>query len=145
MATPNIIDPVYGELVTVNIANATAPTVFTHPAIINTSRSISFSTKTADSELVDLANPGYPAQTTRRVQSFDTKIDGAGSLPKTSAFEYSTWATSGEVRNVKVQYANTIVTGPFILTDFQISGERLEIVQAQLTLQQAGPVTVTGS
>lgn len=145
MATPNIINPVYGETITVNIANATAPTVFIHPFIINSDRAISFSTKTADSELVDLANPGYPAQTTRRVASFDCKIDGSGSLPTGSTLEYSTWATSGEVRNVKVNMANTIITGPFILTDFQVSGSRLEIAQATLTLQQAGPVVISGT
>jgi hypothetical protein len=145
MATPDIIIPVYGETITVNIANAAAPTVFTHPFIINSDRAISFSTKTADSELVDLANPSYPAQTSRRVASFDTKIDGSGTLPAKSVYEYTTWASNGEVRNVKFQMANTVVTGQFILTDFNVSATRLEMAQATLTLQQAGAVTVTGS
>lgn len=139
----NYIDPVLGETLMIKVQDQANAAVFAHPAIINKSRSISFSTKTVEDELVDLNDQSAPAQTIRRVASFDTKIDGSGSLPKTSTGEYSTWATSGQVRQVKVSYANTTVSGAFVLTSFTVTGERLESVQAQITLEQAGPVTVT--
>jgi len=138
----NYIDPILGETLMIKVQDTANAAIYAHPAIINKSRAISFSTKTVDDELVDLNDQAAPAQTIRRVASFDTKIDGSGSMPKTSAAEYTDWATKGTIRNIKVSYANTTITGAFVLTSFSVTGERLESVQAQITLEQAGAVTV---
>lgn len=142
----NYIDPILGETVLIKVQDQANAAVFTHPAIINKSRSVSFSTKTVDDELVDLNDQSAPAQTVRRVASFDIKVDGSGSVPKTSVAEYTNWATgNAAVRTCKISYANTTVTGPFVLTSFNITAERLEAVQAQITLEQAGAVTVVNT
>ena len=139
----NYIDPILGGTLMIKVQDTANAAVYTHPAIINKSRAISFTTKTVEDDRVDLNDQLAPAQTVRLVAAFDTKIDGAGSMPKTSAAEYTTWVTSGQIRTIKVSYANTTVTGPFVLTSFNITGDRLEAVQAQITLEQAGAVTVT--
>jgi predicted secreted protein len=140
----NYIDPILGDTVLIKVQSQSNAAIYDHPAIINKSRSVAFSTKTVDDELVDLNDQSAPAQTVRRVASFDIKIDGSGSMPKTSAAEYTAWAMgNAAVRNLKVSYANTTISGPFVLSSFTVTGERLESVQAQITLEQAGAVTYT--
>jgi predicted secreted protein len=139
------ITPVYGHQLTVQIGDGESPEVFAHPALINTTRGITFTTATESDELVDIGDQSKPAQTFRRARAFDTKIDGAGMVHSSSVKEYADWAVSGEIKNVKVAFGNAVATGPFILTSFQISGERAKTTEAQITLEQAGPVTITAS
>lgn len=142
MAT-NYLVPVLGDQIQVKIGDGATPTeVFTHPAIINTSRGISFSTNTESDEIIDLNDQAAPAQMVRRVTSTDCKIDGAGRIHKPAAVEWMQWAQSGDIKNVQVTDGNWKVTGPFVLTSFQITGERLKSSECQMTLEQAGPVTV---
>jgi len=138
-----IINPIIGHEITVQIGDGASPEVFAHPVLINTTRAVSFTTATESDELCDTEDQSLPAQTFRRVRSFDTKIDGAGMLHKASVHEFLSWAGSGEVKNVKVAIGDSIVTGPFVLTSFQVSAERVKTSECQITLEQAGPVTVT--
>lgn len=139
------ITPVIGYQLLVQIGDGESPETFAHPAMINTTRGITFTTATEADELPDLADPSLPAQTFRRARSFDTKIDGAGIVHSESVKEYAVMASSGEIRNIKVAVGNAIVTGPFILTSFQVSGERTKTTEAQFTFEQAGPVTITAA
>jgi len=143
------ITPVIGYNLTIQIGDGESPEVFAHPALINTTRGISFTTNAETDELVDIADQSKPAQTHRRARSFDTKIDGAGMVHLSSVKEYMDWAVSGEVKNVKVAIGSGtgagIATGPFLLTSFQVTAERTKTAEVQLTLEQAGPVTVTAA
>lgn len=137
------VDPVIGYSMMIKIQDQSNAAIYSHPVIINQNRAISFSTKTVEDEVADENDWSAPAAIFRRVASYDTKVDGTGVLPVESAAEYTAWATSGQVRNCKISYANTTVTGDFIMDSFNISGDRMEMVKATLTLVQAGPVTVT--
>ncbi len=140
----NIIDPVLGYTMVVKVQDQANAALYTQALIFNKSTALSFSTKTVDDELVDLNDLSAPAQTVRRVASFDTKIDGNGTFAKGDAGYWTAWATgNAAVRTCKISYANTTVTGSFVLTGFSINGDRQQSTQAQVTLEQAGPVTVT--
>ena len=139
------ISPVIGHEVLVQVGNGAEPEVFARPALINTSRSLSVTTNTESDELVDIDDQSLPAETVRRVRSNDVKIDGAGMVHSSSVKEYLDWAMSGEAKNVKVDFGNAVLTGPFILTQFEIGGDRAKTTEAQITLEQAGACTVTSA
>jgi predicted secreted protein len=136
------IVPVLGETIVVKISNGASPAVYTHPNVINTTRGITFSTSTETDELIDLADQSAPAQTIRRVRATDCKIDGAGMLSKADVQEWLEWAQSGEIKNIRVSDGTWQIEGEFVLTSWQISGDRLKSATCQITLEQAGPVTV---
>ncbi len=140
-----IINPVLGEQLLVQIGDGLSPEAYTAPNMINTSRGISFSTSTETDELIDLADQSAPAVTVRRVKSVDLKIDGAGMVHKADAITWLNWAKSGAVKNVKVTDGSWTITGPFVLTSFQISGERRKSSECQITLESAGAFTIVGS
>lgn len=135
------IKPVLGETILVKLGDGSSPEVFTAPNLINTSRGVSFNTSTESDELLDLENQSAPAQTIRRVRSVDCKIDGEGMLHSEDVAEWLAFAQSGEIRNVQIVISGIVVEGPFVLTSFQISGDRLKSSTCQLTLEQAGAVT----
>jgi hypothetical protein len=137
------IQPVLGAQLVIQVGNGATPEVFAAPSLINTSRGISFSTATESDELIDLADQLAPAQMIRRVKSVDTKIDGAGMVHKADVLGYLQWASKGTVKNIKITDGNWVVTGPYVLTSFNITGERLKSSECSMTFEQAGAVTIT--
>lgn len=138
-----IIEPVVGHQMLVQVGNGASTEVFTHPVIINTSRGVTFTANTESDELVDAADQSKPAVTVRRVSATDTKIDGAGMLSKSDVKVYLDWAVSGVAKNIKVLCGNATITGPYVLTSFQVSAERMKTAEVQITLEQAGAITIS--
>lgn len=139
------IQPVFGQQLTIQVGNGASPEVFSAPHLINTTRGLSFSTAAESDELIDLADQGAPAQMVRRVKSVDIKIDGAGMVHKPSVLEFMQWVKSGLPKNVKVSDGSWTLTGPVLLTSFQITGDRLKSAECQLTFEQAGEMTLNPS
>jgi hypothetical protein len=136
------IDPLFGQQLVIQVGNGAQPEVFTMPSLINSSRGLSISTAVESDELIDLADQSAPAEMVRRVKSTDIKVDGAGMVHKPDVIKYLQWAKSGLPRNVKVTDGTWTLTGPMVLTSFQISGERLKSAESQMTLEQAGEMTL---
>lgn len=136
------INPTFGHQLTVMLGNGASPEVFSAVNLINTTRSITFSTSTETDELVDLADQSAPAQTVRRVKSTDIKIDGAGMVSKADVAEWVEFWQEGKPRNVKFSDGTITVTGPMVLSSFQVSGERTKTAENTITLEQAGAMTV---
>lgn len=139
------IQPIYGHQIVVKIGDGGNPETFAAPALINTSRGVNFSTSAETDELMDVADPSAPAITVRRIRANDTSIDGAGMVHKPDLEEWLEWATTGVAKNVEVSIGGEggpTVRGPFLLTSFQISGERVKTVEVQVTLEQADKVAV---
>lgn len=137
------ITPLVGGQILVQVGNGASPEVFSHPALINTSRGFTITNATESDEIPDATDPLAVATTIRRTRASDTKIDGAGLVDTASVAEYMAWAASGEARNCKVQIGSTTVTAKYILTSFQVSGERVKASECQLTLEQASKPTFT--
>ncbi|MCB4861973.1 phage tail protein [Sphingobium sp. PNB] len=139
------VNAIRGHQITVQIGNGADPEVFTHTAQINTTRGVTLTATTESGELVDLADQSLPATTVAAVKATNIKVDGNGVLQSTDVKTYSDWLLSGEAKNVKVIAGNATFTGPFLLTQFQVSGERMSLVEAQITLEQADKITVTAT
>ncbi|QJR03478.1 hypothetical protein HH800_15610 [Sphingobium yanoikuyae] len=135
-----------GYQYTVQVGNGATPTeVFAHPALINTTRGITMTVNAASAEVVDATNQALPATTVRIAQSTDSKIDAAGMLHTSSLKEYMDMVATGKVTNLKFTGPGATITGPYILTSFQITGDRVEMVECTMTFEQAGAVTVTAT
>ena len=135
------INPVLGEKILVKIGDGATPTeAFAADNLINTSRGVTISTSTESDELIDLADQSAPAQTIRRVRTTDVKIDGAGMIHADDTFMWIEWATEGTIKNCQVTDGNWLGVGPFVLTSFQVSGDRLKSSTCQITLEQAGAI-----
>lgn len=141
----SLIQPLFGQQLVIQVGDGASPEVFSAPSLINTTRGLTISTAVESDELVDLADQGAPAQMVRRVKSTDIKIDGAGMVHKPDVLKYMQWTKSGAVKNVKVTDGNWVLTGPVILSSFQITGERLKSSECQMTFEQAGEMTLTPS
>jgi hypothetical protein len=140
------ITPILGHQVLVKIGDGASPTeAFAHPALINTSRSITISTNTETDELIDIADQSAPAAIHRRVRSTDLKVDGAGMIHSADLHEWLEWSLSGEVKNCKVDTSTSTITVPMVLTQFQVSAERVKTAECQITLEQASPPTLTAN
>jgi hypothetical protein len=140
-----LIQPLFGQQLVIQVGNGATPEVFSAPSLINTTRGLSISTSVESDELVDLADQGAPAQMVRRVKSTDIKIDGAGMVHKPAVLEHMQWVKSGAIKNVKVTDGAWTLTGPVILSSFQITGERLKSSECQMTYEQAGEMTLAPS
>lgn len=142
--TPNRIKPLFGEKIIILVGDGASPTeVFTAPAMINTSRGLTFSTSTESDELIDLNNQSAPASMVRRVKSVDLKLDGAGMVHADDVKTWLDWAAAGTIKNVKIQDAGKwSITVPMVLTNFQISGDRVKSSECQITLEQADVPTI---
>ena len=120
-------------------------TTFAHPAIINTSRAISFTAETETDELVDDADQSLPAQMSRFVRSVDCKVDGAGVAQKGEMKYWMDWLLSGEQKPVKLIVDDVTATQVMILSNFQISADRAKYGEFSATLELAenGVTTAT--
>lgn len=136
------IKNVVGHQMMVKVGNgATTNEVFAHPILINTSRGLTITAQTESDELVDTVDQSLPGVTVRRTRAVDVKIDGAGMLHADDVKTYVDLASKGVPVNIKVTVGNATGTGPFILTQFQVSAERAKSAEAQVTFEQAGAIT----
>ena len=135
--------PVLGSQILVKVGNGASPEVFAHANIINMERGITFSTEVAVDQLPDLADQSLPAQTHRRIIATDVVINGSGKLPAGDSLEWVEWWNTGAVKNLQITDGHFLVTGPFVLENFNPSGDRTALVECSVTLSQAGPVTVS--
>lgn len=137
------LKPVLGSEILIQIGDGATPEVFVHSNVINTTRAVTFSTEVETDDLPDLADQSAPAAKFRRVKAIDCKVDGAGMMSAEDTFEWLARWKSSQPFNAKITDGHWIITGSFVLTNFQLSADRTKIGENQLSLEQAGPVTVT--
>lgn len=138
----NIINAVVGADVLVQIGESVGnAVVYSHANVINTTRAITFTLNAEADELVDLDDQNAPANTTRRARSFDCKIDGAGKIHKDDVAEWLDWSMQGGAKPIRFVVGGRRIVGPFLMTSFAITGERTQLVECSITLEQAGALT----
>lgn len=135
--------PVLGSQILIQIGDGADPEVFAHSNVVNTTRGVTLSSDVEADDLPDLADQSAPAAKFRRVKSKDCKIDGAGMMSAADTYAWMERWDSGVPFNVKVTDGNWTITGPFVLSNFQLSADRTKPGENQLTLEQSGPVTIT--
>lgn len=139
--TDTYVDVVSGEAILVQIGNGASPEVFAHDCTINGSRSLSLTAQTRDQTIPNCTNPSKPDKTVRDVESTDSTISGDGKVHSPSTLAWM--QRRGKVVNIRVRQAGVWrVAGPYILTQFDITGAAREFTTAQITLVQADEPTI---
>lgn len=128
------------------LGNGANPEVFTAPCGL-TSKGFNQSASTQESTVPDCDNPDAPAYTERDIDALSAEISGSGVLAMESAAIWQVWYDSGLPKNVQIKLDQTLAnhggywSGAFVLTGFNITGERGAKVKVDLTMQSDGAFT----
>ncbi len=133
-------------LLLVQLGDGQTPENFAHPCLINTQRSFTATANATANEVPDCTDQTKPMKTTRTVTSTDSKIAGDGMLDVLTAKVYMDKLLAGQPINIKVNVGSIagalLVTGPYVLTSFAITGSKKgDNVTCSLAFDQADAVT----
>lgn len=123
-----------------------SPEVFTPMCTLNSSRGLTSTAETTDRNIPDCDDDMLPSNTLRYPTAIGHEISGSGVLEAADAKEFFDWLASGEPRNVRVELGSTGGTrwaGQFVLTNFSITAETKDVVNAEITLASHGAVVAT--
>ena len=146
--TVTYVDQIDSVLLTVQVSNGASPEVFSHPCLINLSRSISLTAQATATVIPRCDTPTAPGKTVRTVTSTDSTISGEGILTAATAKIYADWLMTGAPKNIKVQAGastgHLVVTGSYILEEFTVTGSKLgDEVTATVKFSQADQPVMT--
>lgn len=136
-----------GVKLLLKVGDGAEPEVFATFCSINAERGITFTAATNDQEIVDCENPDAIAWMVREKSNLSASITGSGVLDTGDVQEFYDWLTGDASRNVKVVVdvpsadGGVVFTGAFHLTEFTITGNRGEKMQASISLSSDGAIT----
>ena len=140
---------VRGTKLLIKIGDGATPEVFEHNCTINGARSFQLSSQTNDFVVPDCDDPDLLAWIEREKVSVGGTINGAGILNSEDLPFFEEYARSADPKNcmVTVDVPGTDGgghwDGAFLLTDFQINGDRGSKIEVTLTMQSTGVLTWT--
>lgn len=137
------ITTLQGEKLFIKIGDGATPTeAFTHPCTVNADRGIQFQSSGNEVEVPSCNNPEDPVWSEFFKTVLSATITGAGKLDTAEVPMWAAWFNSDDAKNIKV-YLDTGAywSGPFKLTDFQITGARKNASECSLTLRSHGAIT----
>lgn len=137
MAEPeDYVEVVEGEKILVQIGNGADPEEFEHDCLINTSRSINLSANVTEQTIPNCKNPSEPDKVVRRVDSTDSTITGEGKVHRSSQLKWMQLV--GKTVNVRARQAGVWrIAGPYIVQQFQVTGQNRQYATANVNLVQA--------
>lgn len=141
-----LVDHVEFDAFTIAIGDGADPEVFTPKCTLNSSRGFTMSAETTDRNLPDCENDKLPSRTLRYVNAISGEISGSGVLEKTDEKFFADWLNSGEAKNVKVSVGGTggtLYACAAKITNFSVTAERFDVVNAEITIVSHGEITVT--
>lgn len=136
-----------GVKLLIKIGNGATPEVFEQYCSVNAERGISFSASTNDSPAIDCATPEQVAWLLREKGDLSATINGSGTVNTPDVGIMFDYLASPNAKNCKViidvPAADGGVTfnGKFHLTEFNLTGNRGEKMQASVTFVSDGIVT----
>ncbi len=135
------IVPLRGTQLYIKVEDDASPATFAHPCLINSKRGIKFNADTKKSIIPDCDNPDDPAWQTAFKDALSAVIDGAGKLDnKVATIQfYDSWYRSPNTKRVRV-YLGTVGywEGEFMLTNWNITGDRGENCDVEISLESHG-------
>ncbi|WP_298698183.1 phage tail tube protein [uncultured Brevundimonas sp.] len=139
--TDTYVDVVSGEEILIQIGNGADPEVWAHDCLINGARSLSLTASTRDQTLPNCTDPSKPDKTVRDVDALDSQITGEGKVHGSSMLAWM--QRVGKIIPIRVRKAGVWrVAGPYILTQFDLTGTPREFATASVTLVQADQPTI---
>lgn len=118
---------------------------------INAQRGISFTNQMGESLDIDCADPTAVAFVLREKVSRSVSVTGQGTFETTDGQILFDWWSDDDTKTCRIVVdvasadGGLVFEGEFHLTDFEISGNRGEKMQATLTLMSSGEVTATAN
>lgn len=136
-----------GVKLLIKVGDGASPEEFATPCSINAERGITFTAGSNDQDIPDCANPDAIAWVVREKSNLSASITGSGVLDTSDVETFFDWLKSEDPKNVKVIVdvpstdGGVIFTGAFHLTEFSITGNRGEKMQASISLSSSGEIT----
>lgn len=135
-----------GVKLLIKVGDGATPEVFSTPCSINAERGITFTAGVNDQDIPDCSNPDAIAWVVREKTNLSASITGSGTLDTEDTEFFFDWLKSEDPKNVKVivdvpaSAGGVIFTGSFHLTEFSITGNRAEKMQASISLSSDGEI-----
>lgn len=132
-----------GTKLIVLLGNEATPEVFAAPCGLNTG-GFNAQADTGESVVPDCDDPEAPAWKERTTTALSRDFTGAGVLAKESLPTWNTWFESGLAKNCKIKIDGVgwiTWSGAYLLTGFNITGERGGKLQVEVTMASDGEVT----
>ncbi|MFC0633293.1 phage tail tube protein [Brevundimonas balnearis] len=136
-----------GVKLLIKVGDGADPEVFAAQCSINAERGITFTAGANEQEIPDCADPDAIAWIVREKTNLSVSITGSGVLDTSDVQDFYDWLTGEDTKNVKVVVdvpsadGGVVFTGAFHLTEFSITGNRGEKMQASISLASSGAVT----
>lgn len=121
------------------IHNGASPGEFQDPCGL-TSRGFNRTAETNSTNVPDCDDPDAAAWLERDVVSLSGEMTGSGVLADESFDIWDEWFESGQAKMVRVELGSRAWEGRAILSNFNISGERGQRVNVEVTLQSDGEI-----
>ncbi|RZJ44958.1 MAG: hypothetical protein EON87_08725 [Brevundimonas sp.] len=142
-----VIKHVRGVKLLIKVALPSAPTVFNTFCTINAERGITFAAGSNDQDVIDCADLEAVSWVLREKTNLSASITGSGTLNSPDVDTFYQWLTDQNSWNVKVILdvpgadGGVIFTGKFHNTEFSLTGNKGEKVQASISLSSDGAIT----
>ena len=136
-----------GVKLLIKVALPATPTVYETLCTINAERGITFTAGTNDQETIDCADLEAVAWVLREKTNLSAAITGSGTVNTPDVDTFFDWLTDENSWNVKVILdvpsadGGVIFTGKFHMTEFSVTGNKGEKMQASTSLSSDGIIT----
>jgi predicted secreted protein len=136
-----------GVKLLLKVGDGAEPEVFAQYCSINAERGITFTATTNDVDIPDCEDPDLLAWVVREKASLSVSVTGSGTLNTPDVEDFFAWFNSPDAKNCKIIVdvaaadGGVTFTGAFHLTEFSLTGNRGEKMQASVSLASDGAIT----
>jgi predicted secreted protein len=139
MAAPTVLA---GTKLLILAGDGATPETFSQPCGLTT-RKFSLKASTNSTLVPDCDNPEAPAWETKDVNALSATVTGSGVLAVEAFHYWNNWFMSAEAKNAQIKLDHASLghwSGAFILTQFDVTGQRGSKVTVDITLENAATV-----
>lgn len=138
--------PPQGGQLLVKIGDGADPEVFAHDCLINTEKSLQFSSDRNDFTVPDCTDFTKPGWKHGIIDGLQAAVNGSGKLYTKSVQDWFDWFKSGAVKNIRVEIVVSAAEGggyfefPATLDSFDITGPDKNVCTSSVALSSSGEV-----
>lgn len=130
----------------IKLGDGADPENFSQAPLAMMSRGFNQTLKTTDITIPDSANEDAVVASQKVGDTIDREMSGKGILQSADVATWDVWFRSGIAKNVEIKFGGSVYySGPALLTAFNTSGDRTNVVNADVTITAAGDMALTSS
>lgn len=136
-----------GVKLLIKVGDGASPEVFETYCSINAERGITFTAGANDQDVIDCSDPDAIAWVLREKTNLSASVTGSGMVNTPDVGDFYDWLVGADSKNCKVILdvpgvdGGVIFSGKFHMTEFSITGNRGEKMQASVSLSSDGEIT----